>query len=65
MPVKDGIKQWLVEHGAWTLFHRRRDEHKAAGDLPIVAQRKALEEFYHPDDELAVATAGESSGGGN
>ena len=67
MAVKDDVKQWLVDHDVWTSFWKRRDEHKAAGDLPIVAQRKALEEFYRPDDEPVVvsAQAGESSGGGD
>ena len=61
MAVKDDVKRWLKDHGVWTAFHKRRDEHKGAGDTPAVAQEKALEEFYHPDDEPDVATAGEAS----
>ena len=65
MAVKDDIKQWLKDHGVWAAFWKRRDEFKAGGDAPADAQRKALEEFYHPDGEPAVATAGESAGGGD
>ena len=67
MAVKDDVKRWLVDHEAWNSFWKRRDEHKAAGDPPAVAQRKALAEFYHPNDQPAVvsAQAGESAGGGN
>ena len=67
MAFKSEQKQWLVDHGVWGACWKRRDEHKAAGDPPAVAQRKALEEFYHPDGEPAVvsAQAGESAGGGN
>ncbi len=66
MAVKDDVKQWLKDHNVWTAFWQRRDEHKASGDTPADAQSKALEEFYHPDDEPAVASAqaGESAGGG-
>lgn len=57
MPVKPEVKEWLKEHDVWTASWRRRDEYKADGDTPIVAQRKALAEFYCPDDLEAVAPA--------
>ena len=67
MAVKVDVKAWLVEHGVWRPFWMRRDEYKAAGDTPAEAQRKALDEFYRPEGESAVAQAqaGASSGGGN
>ena len=67
MAVKVDVKAWLVEQGVWRPFWMRRDEYKAAGDTPAEAQRKALDEFYCPEGEPAVAQAqaGASSGGGN
>ncbi len=66
MAVKDDVKQWLKDNGVWTKFWQRRDERKMAGNTPAEAQRLALEEFYHPDGQPAVASAqaGESAGGG-
>ena len=67
MPVESDVKQWLMNHGVWTAFWKRRDEHKAAGDTPADAQRKALAEFHRPESEPAVAQAqaGTSSDGGD
>ena len=57
MAVKPEVKEWLKSDGAWKLFCTRREELKASGDLPRDAQRKALAEFYRPDDPPAVAPA--------
>ena len=63
MAVKPDVKEWLKAAGVWKPFCDRRDEHKSAGDKPIVAQRKALAEFHYPDGPPAVvsAQAGEPS----
>ena len=67
MAVKPDVKEWLKTAGVWKAFCDRRDEYKGAGDKPAVAQRKALDEFYHPDDQPAAVSAQpvESSGGGD
>ena len=57
MPFKPEEKQWLEEHGVWKECWRRKEELKAAGHKPAEAQRRALFEFYRPDDVPAVAPA--------
>lgn len=49
MAVNDKVKERLKANGVWKSFCARREEHKAAGDLPRDAQRKALIEFGGPD----------------
>ena len=57
MAVKPDVKEWLKAAGVWKPFCDRRDEYKAAGDKPIVAQCKALSDYHHPDGPPAVAQA--------
>ncbi|MCH8879593.1 MAG: hypothetical protein IID34_06875 [Planctomycetes bacterium] len=57
MAVKPEVKERLKADGVWKYFCLRRDELKLLGEKPAVAQRKALAEFYRPDDVTAVAPA--------
>ena len=57
MAVKPEVKERLKADGVWKPFCLRREELKVLGEKPIVAQRKALAEFYRPDDVTAVAPA--------
>ena len=61
MAVTPDVKERLKADGVWKAFCDRRDEHKASGDLPRVAQHRALAEFYRPDD--ATSLVGENSNG--
>jgi len=57
MAFKAEHRQWLEQHGVWKQCWRRKEELKAAGHKPAQAQRRALREFYRPNDVLAVASA--------
>ena len=54
MAVTPDVKERLKADGVWKAFCDRRDEHKASGDLPRVAQHKALEEFYRPYEDISL-----------
>ena len=58
-------REWLEQHGLWEQCWRRKEEYKAAGHKPTEAQRKALFEFYRPDDLPAAAPAQASAEGAN
>ena len=57
MAFKPEHRQWLEDHGLWEQCWRRKEEYKNAGYQPADAQRKALFEFYRPNDVPAVASA--------
>lgn len=57
MAFKAEEKEWLKAAGVWEQCWQRKDEYKAAGDKPSVARRKALDEFYRPDDDVTPAVA--------
>ncbi|MEE8455931.1 MAG: hypothetical protein V3R90_14505 [Limibaculum sp.] len=67
MAFKAEHRQWLQGHGVWERCWKRKEELKALGDTPAVAQKKALAEFYRPDGEPVEVQvqAGDSPSGGN
>lgn len=58
MPVTPDVKERLKADGVWKAFCDRRDEYKASGDVPRVAQRRALQEFCPPDGDSLVGENG-------
>ncbi len=59
MPVKPEAKERMKLDGSWRPFCIRKYEYIAAGDKSIIAQRKALIDFYPPHgDVFGPAPAG-------